>query len=445
MAKKRKRQPSAPRKPSAAPRFAVGRAVRVKPGVVDPDLPDRSIAGWSGDIVAGETDGGQRLWLVQWDERTRKKLPPGYEIRCEERGLDPFCMWLKESELESSDAKPIPPLRPLEQVIRISAPADPEARLRAIFGLPDGDALPPVDKISLRQFHQHLKRELTFPMEATIAEDEALPSCRVRVTALLPAARATLDTGLLCEVRRESVAIVMPLAGIDPVGGSDYQSLRDYIYWYRNWQEDDGDADEFEYGISGDDDEEALDPTEFVGQVPLGTLYLTLGALGMVGGGIVGAAVGSRPEAITAVQIGAIAFGIAGCVLGVVFGSLASRLHETEAPALCGALTGAFIGIAGGGLVGAMLTTPAGSCVGALLGAIAMRWISHRETKATGTFFGAVLGALIGSGVQSYLREGDILSAACISAVGAALALPTLGFAIAIASQLFDKYWSRFR
>ena len=69
-------------------RFSVGDAVRVKPGVIDPDFPDIPFGGWAGTILEiGDRD--PRTCLIQLNERTLKSVHPIYRKRCERDGL--FC------------------------------------------------------------------------------------------------------------------------------------------------------------------------------------------------------------------------------------------------------------------------------------------------------------------------------------------------------------------
>jgi len=49
------------------PRFALGDAVRVRPGVTDPDFPDIPLGGWAGEITEVE-EGDAPLYLIRWSK-----------------------------------------------------------------------------------------------------------------------------------------------------------------------------------------------------------------------------------------------------------------------------------------------------------------------------------------------------------------------------------------
>ena len=79
--------------------FSVGDAVRVKPGVTDPDFPDIPFGSWAGTISEVE-DGGPRTYLVQWNERTLKSIHPISLKRCERDGLESDQIWMFEEDLQ---------------------------------------------------------------------------------------------------------------------------------------------------------------------------------------------------------------------------------------------------------------------------------------------------------------------------------------------------------
>ncbi len=63
-------------KPSSPPKFAVGDAVHVKPGVTDPDFSDMPLGGWVGTIKEAEA-GRPPTCFVAWNSHM-------LETACEE-------------------------------------------------------------------------------------------------------------------------------------------------------------------------------------------------------------------------------------------------------------------------------------------------------------------------------------------------------------------------
>ncbi|MFO0845285.1 MAG: hypothetical protein U0797_23360 [Gemmataceae bacterium] len=62
----------------STPRFAVGSAVRVRPGTPDPDYPDIPLGGWAGVVREVETAGvPEPIYLVRWTDEALGGDPPG--------------------------------------------------------------------------------------------------------------------------------------------------------------------------------------------------------------------------------------------------------------------------------------------------------------------------------------------------------------------------------
>jgi len=71
-----------------AARFQPGAKVRVRYGVIVPDLPDIPLGGWSGTVTEIIKDHGQINCVFKLDDRTLASIHPIYRRRCERDGLD---------------------------------------------------------------------------------------------------------------------------------------------------------------------------------------------------------------------------------------------------------------------------------------------------------------------------------------------------------------------
>jgi hypothetical protein len=135
--------------PDAA-KFAVADAVRVKPGVTDPDYPDFPLGGWRGSILR-VWDLAPPLYLIQWSGQTLDSIHPTYRERCQSDGFVLEEIWLSEDELEADPGGPLfmePPkeisedddmltLSPDEPAVQTQEPLEYPAGTVAFFGPDD--------------------------------------------------------------------------------------------------------------------------------------------------------------------------------------------------------------------------------------------------------------------------------------------------------------------
>src|SRR5258705_492911 len=64
---------SRPQERSDSSRFQPGAKVRVRYGVIVPDLPDIPLGGWTGIIKRVERSEGETVYEIKWDRKTLKK------------------------------------------------------------------------------------------------------------------------------------------------------------------------------------------------------------------------------------------------------------------------------------------------------------------------------------------------------------------------------------
>lgn len=79
--------------------IAEGMRVQVREGVVSPEFPEISIAGWTGTVceVTGKTS--PTSCVLEWDSKTVANMPEEYVKRCEQDGLYHLMACLSEDAL----------------------------------------------------------------------------------------------------------------------------------------------------------------------------------------------------------------------------------------------------------------------------------------------------------------------------------------------------------
>jgi len=226
-------------KTKSPPAFSVGDAVRAKPGVTDPDFPYISLGGWAGTILE-IGDGDLRTYLLAFNERTLKSIPPIYHKPCERLGFEADQIWLSEQELEPDNGEPVQIEQPTRIISEPLSMADQDDRIRMIFGLPSDDPLPETDDESLLAYHKYLAANLSFPFEAKYSFDAGplqSKTCSITVLGILNPDDFPCDEyGLFCQARRGSEQIELSLADVEVgKGNRNRQLVEDYWYWFVNW------------------------------------------------------------------------------------------------------------------------------------------------------------------------------------------------------------------
>ena len=74
-------------KKKAAGGLDEGAKIRVRPGVMSPDFPDVSFAGWMGNVSEVSGKPPVQKFIVEWDSQTVALMPAEYITRCEAQML----------------------------------------------------------------------------------------------------------------------------------------------------------------------------------------------------------------------------------------------------------------------------------------------------------------------------------------------------------------------
>jgi hypothetical protein len=218
------------------PSFRVGDAVVVKSGVLCPDKPTVSLAGWQGWVT--ELYPAEGTLAFKWDSPTMRSIPDDYIRECEIEGLG----W--ESMVLGADE--VLPATPRD------TPAEADAVYEAIMThhhwdhLADlnpgiSDLLGPLGKADsltyLHAWEEHLGQVLRFPFEARVEEQLRRGPVQVGdIVQILGIADVDDLYGLLVNVRLDRRSYTLPLCDLEATDhtSANYQPLKDYVIWFAN-------------------------------------------------------------------------------------------------------------------------------------------------------------------------------------------------------------------
>lgn len=86
-----------------AAKLAIRSTVRVRDGVLSPDFPEISFAGWTGTIVEVSKKKSGTTYILEWSDATLDSMPTEYVDPCEEDQLFHRMACLTADEIEAID------------------------------------------------------------------------------------------------------------------------------------------------------------------------------------------------------------------------------------------------------------------------------------------------------------------------------------------------------
>lgn len=221
---------------SHTPNFKIGDAVFVKPGVMCPDRPALSLAGWQGRVTEVYPQDG--TLELKWDSQTLRAIPDAYIRNCEIESLGWESMVLEIEEVSPATPRDTP--RAAESAYKEIMSrhawdylADENPGIGQVIGhLERAGAL-----TYLETWEGNLEQVLEFPFEARVAETEGRGPVQVGdIVKVLRIADMDDRYGLFADVRLDRHAYLLPLCDLEASDKSspNYQALKDYVVWFAN-------------------------------------------------------------------------------------------------------------------------------------------------------------------------------------------------------------------
>jgi hypothetical protein len=385
-------------------RWAVGDAVRVRKGTLDPDFPEVPLGGWAG-TVRSIKPGHPPIYEVVLTQATLDAMPALYRQLCEAEDVAWDRIFLEGDELEPDSGGPLLLELPSPEAIQLSQ-MGAEGRVRLALGAPLEGPLPPVSVESLAKYRAHLLDMMPLPYPIILVEANKGPVPR---PVLLVRIQPPSATGPALGLRGVIVDIIVgpthqfevPLHDLRPdESAPNPWPFMDYLFWL-------GSAP-----LVGPD---GVERPPLLERETVGTSARKLARV-VAGFALAGAGLGAAAGGViwSASEAGRVAFYVTTAVLaalGLLVGGLAEGKMRAASGKGIGAFAGGTAGAVLGGALGACLGTFAVACLGSVPGAIAgsllRAALSRLRLPAPGAFVSPFAGAALGAVLYLLLDDWD--------------------------------------
>ena len=217
----------------------IGDSVRVKEGVLCPDLEDLCIGGWQGRVSEiGEDDSGNDLICIRWDSITLKNMPRYFIDQSEEEGFEYERMYLWPEDVELAERRDTE-----EDVAKILAESPKRRSWRWLGeeGKRIRRVLADVDEAdvmkALEAWQRYMEKTLVFPFDAVVSgyQDKGPLQSGDRVSVKKISIVDDLY-GVIVELRRGRKKYHHPLSDLEVINedSANYQPIKDYSVWFAN-------------------------------------------------------------------------------------------------------------------------------------------------------------------------------------------------------------------
>lgn len=214
-------------------------SVKVKNGILCPDLKDLCIEGWQGRISEiTEDDDGNTIVRIEWDSITLKNIPDYYIDQSDEEDLDYSAMYLSpdEVELTKSRDKKEDVAETIETILktRVWGWLGEEGKRiqKVLFYVNEDDEME-----ALEAWEKYLEKTLSFPFDAIITESSGRRQLKTGDKVSVERISLVEDFhGIIVALRLGRNKYDHPLCDMEVINSesSNYQPVNDYCTWYGN-------------------------------------------------------------------------------------------------------------------------------------------------------------------------------------------------------------------
>jgi len=214
-------------------------SVKVKNGILCPDIKGLCIGGWQGRISEIiEDDDGNMIVRIEWDSITLKNMPDYYIDQSDEEDRDYSAMYLGADEVEltqSRDKKEdvAEMIETISKALRWGWLDEEGKRIqKVLFYVNEDDEME-----ALEAWEKYLEKTLSFPFDAIITGGP--DKGPLRTGDKVGVKRISLVEefhGIIVELRRGHNKYDHPLCDMEVINreSSNYQPVNDYGIWYGN-------------------------------------------------------------------------------------------------------------------------------------------------------------------------------------------------------------------
>lgn len=210
-------------------------SVVVKAGVKEVET-GIEMGGWQGRIT--EVDEDNDIITIDWDSITLRALPPDYIAASEEEGLRWDQYFLSHSDVEPA------PVRDTEADVKAAFNELHHQYLWADLG-PEGkviqavlqDVDPDDELAALRAWEAHLRKALTFPFKAEVAESQDRGPLQAGDKVVVRCIAEVDDfRGIWVEIQSRYGISLFPLCDLEVIKKRSlmHDRLQAYVVWYAN-------------------------------------------------------------------------------------------------------------------------------------------------------------------------------------------------------------------
>lgn len=214
-----------------------GNSVRVKQGILDPDLEKYDMSGWQGRIIDmfKDEESGETICEIAWDSITLKAIPKAFIENSMEEGYDFHVMNLSPDDIELAlerdtlaDVEAV--LEALETAYEWAEFGEQGARIQAVLESADEE------EDLLDTWFDFLNENVKFPFKATFEGDSSNVLKNGATVEVVEITEIEEDYGILATIKTaDNESFLVPLCDLSVNDVTEKtQAADDYATWFVN-------------------------------------------------------------------------------------------------------------------------------------------------------------------------------------------------------------------